>query len=178
MFALSTLHSLRLFSFLHLTFCVSLLYFHNRQHLFQPISLFCEIHRLVIHHTFERLSVKHCPAMSWSAWTGNELAFNLALTLNQVKVIKRNMNCDASEKWQTTSETIDWSCWVFCQMLHVEIVFLLMCEQHRKMGAIEEIGLDDTGREKECNNPQYFINCSPLSYYSVFPEVSSSWRAK
>lgn len=43
----------------------------------------------------------NCPATFWSAWTGNKLALNLAPTLNQAEVIKRNMNCGASEKWQT-----------------------------------------------------------------------------
>lgn len=79
-----------------------------------------------IHHTFERLYVKNCPVISWSAWTGNELALNLAPTLNQAKVIKRNMNCDASEKWQNPSGTKDVSTEKL-QLLRYHILKLFVC---------------------------------------------------
>lgn len=67
----------------------------------QQFSLFLSSHLillLLIHHTLERLSVKNCLAMSWSAQTGNELALNLAPTLKQAEVIKRHMNYDVSEQ--------------------------------------------------------------------------------
>lgn len=88
---------LLLTAFLHLIFCTSLLYFHSCEHVH---SFFLSLvkHLYFIHHTFERVSVKNCPAVSRSARTGNELALNLAQNLNQAKVIKRNIKCDASEK--------------------------------------------------------------------------------
>ncbi len=123
----------------------------------QPLSCFFQMHMVFIHHTFERLSVKNFPAISWSVWTGNELALNLAPSLKQAKVIKRNMNCDASEKWQTPSVTQDENMEklrllsVLSDTIFCNCFFMLLCEQHRKIGAIEAIGLHDTGQEKECN---------------------------
>lgn len=79
------------------------------------------------------------------------MALNLAPTLNQAKVIKRHMNCDVSEQWTDPCEAKDVT--KKRKLLNiqcVEIVFMLVCERHRKLGAIKEMGLRDTDQEKEC----------------------------
>lgn len=69
---------------------------------------------------------------------------NLALTLYQAKVIKRNINCDASENMENFKLLSVLSDTIFffnCFLL------LLLCKRHRKMGTIEEMGLHDIQRE-------------------------------
>lgn len=88
------------------------------------------------------------------------MALNLAQTLKQEKVIKRNMNCDASEKWQIPSETKDVNV-VEVRLLNVLLdaaLFYLCGEKNRNMAAIGEMGLYDTTETKCSTNPQYFIN--------------------
>lgn len=132
---------------------------------------------LFIHHTFERLSVKNCPAISSSARTGNELALNLAPTLNQAKVIKRNMNCDSSEKWQTPSETkkceYGKSEAAECFVRYILKLFFCFCvNSTEKWEQLKKMGLHDTGWERVQLIPSIVGNL--LS----FKEGSSSWHAK
>lgn len=101
-----------------------------------PLFLFLsssQTHLLFIRHTAERLSRRICTTLLWSGWTGNELLLNLAQTLHQAKVIKKNMNCKAPEKWRTpppqwdkrseNGEKLSLRSCAFCELPYFEICF-------------------------------------------------------
>lgn len=155
-----------------LDFSLSRLRFHNQQ---QHFSLFLSSHFILllrVHHTLERLSVKNSLAVSWSARTGNELALNLAPTLNRAEVIKRHMNYDVSERrtdplWdkrrehthkkEADEDTICLNCF-----------FCFCVKGAEKLERLKKWDYTTLAGRKNTTNPQYFINCSPLSHSWVF----------